>query len=200
VSQQPTRGGRGGGPNLDVIQRKGRLRKADSSSVVADFTGRGVTVGGDVVQELRPEQAAQEFVQLHSAPAIEAEPVQQQPVQSPVSAQEVPQAPVQQPVQAPVQAAVQAAPAAVDEPRAQAPAKKPAKDAGVKVGFYQPRDAGEQMRAAFLATRHITKYKTLSDFICSVLEAEVHRLQTEYNNGEPFESEPDSIPRGRPVG
>lgn len=180
---------RGGAPNLDFIQRKGKLTKADRSTVVSDLTGRGLTVGAEA-----PEvQPAAEPVQPPAAARVE--PVQPAPAPAPVQAAAEVVAPVAA-EPAPQTVAPAAAPPATE---AAAPAKK-AKDTGVKVGFYQPREEGDAMRAAFIATRHITKHRTLSDFICTIVAAEVARLEKEYNGGEPFETEPDGVPRGRPIG
>lgn len=187
---------RGGAPNLNLIQRKGKLTKADRSTVVSDLTGRGLTVGGDAAEE-DPQPSAGSIQAPVAAPAEQPQP-EAAPVPVQPAPAAVPPAPAGTPAQAAAPAPAAAVPVAAEVP-AQAPAKK-AKDTGVKVGFYQPREEGDAMRAAFIATRHITKHRTLSDFICSIVAAEVARLEKEYNDGEPFETEPNGVPRGRPIG
>lgn len=70
-------------------------------------------------------------------------------------------------------------------------AEKPAQPAAKKVyppkvSFYQDAENTARMRGAIFATRHEEGYRGLSDFIDSVLMAEVERLEAKYNDGQPF--------------
>lgn len=219
MSQQSSAVRGGTPPDRSVFQKRG-LKKAAASNVVADITGRGVLAGAEA-PAAQPETtepihlqsappAAQDRLHLAPEPVLETRAAQPAPVEQPspahVQQQPVQQyvpAPTQQPSQQPTQQApvppLEAAqPAPVEQPASE-PAKK-TKDTGKKVGFYQPEDAGDRMRAAFIATRHLTGYRTLSDFICSVVEAEVQQLEERYNEGKPFATEPNGVPRGRPIG
>lgn len=55
-----------------------------------------------------------------------------------------------------------------------------------KVSFYQDRDDTARMRGAVLATRDDEGYRSMSEFIDAAVLAEVERLESKYNNGEPF--------------
>lgn len=214
MSQQPTRG-RGGAPNLNAI-RRGGLKKAASSSVIKDLTGRNHGMLS-AVQDPEPEQPAQSPSEA-AAPTPEQHQVmpQQEYVQHQPSAQQpiVQQAPsaappavAQQylPQQQPVQYAappIQQGPHVIQQPYAQPQQQAPVgakKKNPPKTAFVQSPEDGERMRASYLATRHLTGHRTLSDFIAYAVNEEVRRLEEQYNNGQQFAPDPAGIPRGRPV-
>jgi hypothetical protein len=203
---------RGGTPlALDSLRKKGGLKKARNTSVIAEMTR---------VEDEEPQPAT-----LHAVPEPVAEPEVQTPVEtgqppapapepSPV-ATEVQQAPVQQaPVQPPVapQPAVQQT---VPEPAYARPAQQapqqvqlrqpapepPAAEKKMyrKTSFFQSKESGARMRSAYMATRHLTKSRTLSDFILAAVEREVEALERQYNGGDVFTADPGSVPRGRPL-
>ncbi|WP_456506150.1 ParB family protein [Arthrobacter sp. UYCu723] len=76
----------------------------------------------------------------------------------------------------------------------------PKKPARKKTAFDQSIESGERMRNAFVRTRHLTGYRSLSDYICAIIDQESGRLEELYNDGQPFDPEPTGVPRGRPVG
>jgi hypothetical protein len=117
-------------------------------------------------------------------PVADQAPPQYSP--APVTSQPLPQPAVQAPVQPAAETPAQAQ---------QAPTRKYPK----KTAFHQSEEAGARMRSAFLATRHLTGYQTLSEFICAIIDRECTELENQYNDGEPFTVDPNSIPRGRPV-
>lgn len=58
----------------------------------------------------------------------------------------------------------------------------------------------ERLRPAFLATRHLTGYETLTDLVTTVVMAEVRTLQEDFNSGLPFPpAEAGEIPQGKPL-
>lgn len=70
-----------------------------------------------------------------------------------------------------------------------------------KVSFYQDRDDSARMRAAMLHTQGLEGHRSLSDFINRAVMAEVERLETKHNNGQPWPAVgPGQGPTGRPVG
>nr|WP_225668940.1 hypothetical protein [Arthrobacter sp. 260] len=79
------------------------------------------------------------------------------------------------------------------------PATKSPEDKPVKDSFYHSKESHRRLRSTYLETRHLTKYKSLSDFISSLIDQECTRLEELYNNGEPFSTDPNEMPRGRPV-
>jgi hypothetical protein len=68
-----------------------------------------------------------------------------------------------------------------------------------KTSFFQSKESGARMRSAYMATRHLTKSRTLSDFILAAVEREVEALERQYNGGDVFTADPGSVPRGRPL-
>ncbi|ACL42143.1 hypothetical protein Achl_4192 (plasmid) [Pseudarthrobacter chlorophenolicus A6] len=68
-----------------------------------------------------------------------------------------------------------------------------------KTSFFQSRESGARMRSAYMATRHLTGSRTLSDFILAAVEREVEALERKYNGGDRFTADPGSVPRGRPL-
>jgi hypothetical protein len=219
---------RGGTPTaLDSLRRKSGLKKARSTSVIADMTRSDdpMPTSLQAVPEAPPEPEAptptQRMVEAPAAPAHQqpvVEPaVPQPPVQQLQHAQQ--QIPVQQaaPEQAyalPQQAYVQPAPSA-QQPMAYQPAQyqpqqvqlrqpapeppAPEKKVYRKTSFFQSMESGSRMRSAYMATRHLTAHRTLSDFILAAVEREVEALEQQYNNGDRFTADPGSVPRGRPL-
>lgn len=229
---------RGGTPTaLDSLRRKSGLKKARSTSVIADMTRSDdpMPMALQVVPEAPPEPEA-------STPAprvveVQAAPVQQQPVQEPAAPQlpvqepAAPQSPVQQTQHAQQQMLAQQAapeqpyilpqqayippPASAQQPIAYQPAQyqpqqvqlrqpapeppAPAKKVYRKTSFFQSMESGSRMRSAYMATRHLTAHRTLSDFILAAVEREVEALEQQYNNGDQFTADPGSVPRGRPL-
>ncbi|MCG2623014.1 hypothetical protein LVY72_14015 [Arthrobacter sp. I2-34] len=120
-----------------------------------------------------------------------------QPVQAPVPQYAPPvAAPVQQPFPAAVpqyeQPVTAQAPAAVPE--------QPAPPKSKKTSFHQPVGSGDRMRSTYNATRHLTKYLTMSEFICAAVDKMCAELEEKYNDGERFDADPGAVPKGRPVG
>ncbi|MEV4991601.1 hypothetical protein MRBLMD1_004110 [Pseudarthrobacter sp. LMD1-1-1.1] len=68
-----------------------------------------------------------------------------------------------------------------------------------KTSFFQSKESGSRMRSAYMATRHLTGARTLSEFILAAVEREVEALEGRYNGGEQFTADPNSVPRGRPL-
>ena len=200
---------RGGTPSaLDAVRKRGGLTKARNTSVVADMTRTHDEPAAD------PQLPA-----LHSVPAAAAEPGQTTtaPVQAPAEAvpvQQTPavqapavlpaapqQAPVQQPQSAayvhPVQQVPQQTQALLRQPVPVPP--EPEKKLYRKTSFFQSKESGARMRSAYMATRHLTQSRTLSDFILAAVEREVEALERQYNEGNLFTADPGSVPRGRPL-
>ncbi|MGO4806997.1 hypothetical protein AB4089_17945 [Arthrobacter sp. 2MCAF15] len=186
---------RGGTPSaLDAVRKRGGLSKARNTSVIADMTRMANEPAAD------PQPAT-----LHSVPTSAADPEQ-----APTSAAAAPApasmeaAPVQQPqpvtymppVQ-PVQHAPQQVQALLQQP-APEPAE-PEKKKYRKTSFFQSKESGARMRSAYMATRHLTGSRTLSDFILAAVEREVEALERQYNEGNLFTADPGSVPRGRPL-
>jgi hypothetical protein len=136
------------------------------------------------------------------APFVQVPPVQQQ---APVVQQTQPVAPVPQQLPAyaqplqPVQYAPQPiqAPAPAQQPASEPPAAE--KKTYRKTSFFQSKESGARMRSAYMATRHLTRSRTLSDFILAAVEREVEALEKRYNEGNVFDADPGSVPRGRPL-
>jgi hypothetical protein len=55
-----------------------------------------------------------------------------------------------------------------------------------KVSFYQDKSDTDRLRGALLATQHQEGYRSMSAFIAAAVMAEVERLETTYNGGQPF--------------
>lgn len=166
---------RGGVPVALANLRKGGLKKARGTSVIADMTRAEL-----------PEQAV-------GAPhaALHAVPVLEEVVSTPA-----PVVPAQAAVEAPVQTPAPAtAPDQIPEPALPAAVKKTYR----KTSFFQSQESGSRMRSAYMATRHLTGYRTLSDFILAAVEREVEALEKAHNEGNVFDADPGSVPRGRPL-
>lgn len=185
---------RGGTPSaLDAVRKRSGLTKARNTSVIADMT------------RVEPEAAGETPpAALHAVPAPVAEP-QPAPAAAPAIQQALPQEP---PLQAPAQPLQQ--PAAYVAPAApqytQADLRQPAVERPVpekkmyrKTSFFQSKESGARMRSAYMATRHLTGSRTLSDFILAAVEREVEALERQYNEGNQFTADPGSVPRGRPL-
>jgi hypothetical protein len=97
----------------------------------------------------------------------------------------------------PVQQAPQQVQALLRQP-APEPAE-PEKKKYRKTSFFQSRESGARMRSTYMATRHLTGSRTLSDFILAAVEREVEALERQYNEGNLFTADPGSVPRGRPL-
>lgn len=70
-----------------------------------------------------------------------------------------------------------------------------------KVSLYQDPELTDRMRGAILYTMPYEGPRTISEFINRLIEKELQRLETEYNNGEQFPGVgAKSFPRGRPMG
>ena len=199
---------RGGTPSaLDAVRKRSGLTKARNTSVIADMTRK----------EDEPTAESQPAT-LHSVPTsagdpaqvptvaaqapTEAVPVQYAPVvQAPVVQQAAPQqAPTQQPhpvtYMQPVQP-VQQNQALLRQPAPEPP--EPEQKKYRKTSFFQSKESGARMRSAYMATRHLTGSRTLSDFILAAVEREVEALERQYNEGTLFTADPGSVPRGRPL-
>ena len=208
---------RGGAPvALDGLRRKGGLKKARSTSVIADMT-REEEAAPQSSFQLAPDRAEssqrvaattpgspQEVELAHEALAPPTFPVQQ-----------VPAGPAAIPTAAPVpvysQVHAQPQPADVQALQQQfvpqqvqlrQPTPAPAvveKKMYRKTSFFQSKESGARMRSAYMATRHLTGARTLSDFILAAVEREVEALERQYNGGDKFTADPNSVPRGRPL-
>ncbi|MBG6191723.1 hypothetical protein IWX64_002690 [Arthrobacter sp. CAN_A212] len=164
--------------------KRGRLGKAAQRGVVEDMTAE---------QQVSPEPAAKPAL----APVVDPTPAGQLAQQPEPVAQAAPAVVTPAP-QAPVAVAEPsvATPAAevVAPPVTKSPEDKPVKDS-----FYHSKESHRRLRSTYLETRHLTKYKSLSDFISSLIDQECTRLEELYNDGEPFSTDPNEMPRGRPV-
>jgi len=224
---------RGGTPTaLDSLRRKSGLKKARSTSVIADMTRaeEAPAPALQVVAEPEPQAAEPRLPAPTDVPAqvVQEAPAQQAPAQQPVEiSAPAPQQFVQQP--APAQQFVQQAPPVAAQPAVYAqpgqqypinPAyptqqpypsqqvqlrqpppepEQPEKKMYRKTSFFQSKESGSRMRSAYMATRHLTGARTLSEFILAAVEREVEALEGRYNGGEQFTADPNSVPRGRPL-
>jgi hypothetical protein len=194
---------RGGTPvALDSLRKKSGLKKARSTSVIAEMTR---------VEDETPTPAAPVVPEPVAAPGLEParapEPVQAQPM--PVQQMPAPPAAAPAPVSAYVQPQQQPAayvPLVQQFVPQQVQLRQPAPEPPVvekkryrKTSFFQSRESGARMRSAYMATRHLTGSRTLSDFILAAVEREVEALERQYNGGDRFTADPDSVPRGRPL-
>lgn len=215
---------RGGTPTaLDSLRRKSGLKKARSTSVIADMTRAEETPAAALQVIAEPEAPAVE--RLVPAQVAQEAPAQQ-PAETPAPAPG--QDPAQQSAAAPTPAPqqfIQHAPPAAAQPSAYAqpgqlyPAyptqqpypsqqvqlrqqpepEQPEKKMYRKTSFFQSKESGSRMRSAYMATRHLTGFRTLSEFILAAVEREVEALEGRYNAGEQFTADPNSVPRGRPL-
>jgi hypothetical protein len=199
---------RGGTPSaLDAVRKRGGLTKARNTSVIADMTRMAdgpaadpqpATLHSVPTSAVDPAQAP-----TTAAPAqasTEAAPVQHvHVIEAPVVQQATPQqALAQQPQPVTYMQPVQHAPQQVQALLRQ-PAPEPEKKKYRKTSFFQSKESGARMRSAYMATRHLTGSRTLSDFILAAVEREVEALERQYNEGNLFTADPGSVPRGRPL-
>ncbi|MGM7774430.1 ParB family protein [Arthrobacter sp. KNU-44] len=230
---------RGGTPDALANIRRGGLKKARATSVIAEMTSSDTSRAEEQFQERLysvpapepeapashvPAPAAQHEAPAQTEPQAPA-PVEQQPaaytqpvqaaVQQPQSAPQQQQpAAYTQPAQAPQQPQatplqqhvayaqpVQYAPQTMQTPAPAQPEPEPApvKKAYRKTSFFQSKESGSRMRAAYMATRHLTGSRTLSEFILSAVEREVEALERAHNSGNEFAVDPGGVPRGRPL-
>lgn len=191
---------RGGTPSaLDAVRKRGGLTKARNTSVIADMTR--ADDAPDAVPEPPTLQAVHDLTAPVQGPAA-AVPFQQTPeVQAPQVLPTPQQAPVQQPQPAAyVQPLQQVPPQTQNLLRQPVPVSpEPAKKLYRKTSFFQSKESGARMRSAYMATRHLTQSRTLSDFILTAVEREVEALERQYNDGNQFTADPGSVPRGRPL-
>ena len=197
---------RGGTPSaLDAVRKRSGLTKARNTSVIADMT------------RVEDEPAADPQAVLHSVPEPVSEPGQTPVAAAPALAEAAPvqlavpqQAPAQQLQQPQPVAYVQPVqqPAAYAQPVQQVPQqiqadlRQPAAEPEKKyrkTSFFQSKESGARMRSTYMATRHLTGSRTLSDFILAAVEREVEALERQYNEGNLFTADPGSVPRGRPL-
>lgn len=209
---------RGGTPDALANIRRGGLKKARATSVIAEMTSTDTNRTEEQPQERLysvpapepeapaprlPAPAAQHEAGAQAATQTPA-PVEQQP--SVVQAQPV-QAAAQQPQATPQQQhvayaqPVQYAPQTMQTPAPVRPEPEPTpeKKAYRKTSFFQSKESGARMRAAYMATRHLTGSRTLSEFILSAVEREVEALERAHNSGNEFAVDPGGVPRGRPL-
>lgn len=70
-----------------------------------------------------------------------------------------------------------------------------------KVSFYQDREDTDRVRGAILHTMASEGSRSLSQFIHKAVMAEVERLESKYNDGQPFPAVgARELPQGRPMG
>lgn len=118
-----------------------------------------------------------------------------------------PVAPPAQPAAEPAQSTVEAAPAqpqtvtSAPQPTAAAAPAKAKPKYPPKVSFYQDPEDTARVRGAILHTMTTEGARNLSQFIHQAVMAEVERLETKYNGGQPFPPvEARGLPQGRPMG
>jgi hypothetical protein len=174
---------------LDAVRKRSGLTKARNTSVIADMT------------RVEPEAAGETPpAALHAVPTPVAEPqpapaIQQALPQEPP--RQAPAQPLQQPAAYMAPAVPQYTQADLRQPAAEPPV--PEKKMYRKTSFFQSKESGARMRSAYMATRHLTGSRTLSDFILAAVEREVEALERQYNEGNQFTADPGSVPRGRPL-
>lgn len=213
---------RGGTPTaLDSLRRKSGLKKARSTSVIADMTRAEETPAPALPVIAEPEPQAAEPVPAttdahahveQKAPAQQAVAPQPVAAPSPAPQQFVHQAPPafaesavyaqpdqQYPVNPPYPVQQQYPPQQVQLRQSAPETEQPAKKMYRKTSFFQSKQSGSRMRSAYMATRHLTGARTLSDFILAAVEREVEALEQRYNGGDQFTADPNSVPRGRPL-
>lgn len=91
---------------------------------------------------------------------------------------------------------------AAEEPTTPPPAEKPARRKYPhKMSFYQDPEDSDRVRSAIEATKGTPdRAKSFSEFVSRVVMAEVERLETKYNGGEPFPHiGAGDMTRGRPM-
>ncbi|SFU10721.1 hypothetical protein [Arthrobacter sp. ov118] len=185
---------RGGTPiALDAVRKRSGLTKARNTSVIADMTRMADEPAADpqtaTLHSIPTSTADPEQIPTSAAPALPPEPTEVAPVQP----QPVTYMPPVQPVQHPPQQVQAVLRQPAPEP------SEPEKKKYRKTSFFQSKESGARMRSAYMATRHLTGSRTLSDFILAAVEREVEALERQYNEGNLFTADPGSVPRGRPL-
>ena len=89
--------------------------------------------------------------------------------------------------------AAQPDPAAAAQPRPSARAAKEQLNVAI------PVDVRSRIRAAYRYTGVSEGHRTFGDLIASLLDAEAHRLEAQYNEGRPFTGGDQPSPGGRPL-
>jgi hypothetical protein len=207
---------RGGSPiALDAVRKRGGLTKARNTSVIADMTRMAdepaadpqpATLHSVPTSTADPQQiptsaapvlppAPTEVALVQHAPVVEAPLVQQATAQQAPAQQ--PQPVTYMPPVQPVQHPAQQVQAVLRQPAPEP--SEPEKKKYRKTSFFQSKESGARMRSAYMATRHLTGSRTLSDFILAAVEREVEALERQYNEGNLFTADPGSVPRGRPL-
>lgn len=70
-----------------------------------------------------------------------------------------------------------------------------------KVGFWQPPERTDRLRAAYFRTRHLTGARSLTEFIDQAVMARVAELEAQHNGGAQFPPMgPGEIGTGKPMG
>ncbi|MDN5771191.1 MAG: hypothetical protein L0H24_09890 [Microlunatus sp.] len=93
-----------------------------------------------------------------------------------------------------------------EAPQGERPAEQPAQPRRAsqskhKLSIYQDPADTARLRAAYRHTLAASTDRSFSDFINRILMAEVERLETQHNGGQPFRGVgAGEIPTGRPVG
>lgn len=174
----------GGAPNLAAL----KLKKAAAKSVVTDIASSPAEPETPPARVLVPPQAVAETPAQPAAPPPDHEPQQ--------SVQAAPE-PAAQPAQATVQ--TPAAPSPEPDP-APAPAEAPADpdDKLIKTSIRHKASKAKRLRATYIATMRFHRKRSLSDWLSDVLDAECTRMEELYNDGQPFDEDPE-LPKGRPL-
>lgn len=100
------------------------------------------------------------------------------------------------PVEAPVEAPAKAEPAPKKKASKKSQVTKPAPEKA-PITLSLPIDLQGRARAAFRYAAFHEHVVNFSDLVANALEAEVKRIQDQYNNGEDFEPDFEPIARGR---
>jgi hypothetical protein len=201
---------RGGSPvALDGLRRKGGLKKARASSVIADMT-RAEEAAPQASIQFAPERAESQYDNPPSPASVqEIQPAQEATAFQAAPGQQAPAAPEVAPTAAPAPVYSEPQPVELQPERQfvpqqvqlrQPPPVPPVVEKKYrKTSFFQSKESGARMRSAYMATRHLTGARTLSDFILAAVEREVEALERQYNGGDKFTADPNSVPRGRPL-
>lgn len=161
-------------PNLAAL----KLKKASKGPVVAE-------IASTPAEPASTSLAAAETPAPAVAPSPAPEPAQE-PAQ-PIHA-------VPEPAVEPQPAAEPAAP--VPAPAQEAPADPD--DKMTKTSIRHKASKARRLRATYIATMRIHRRRSLSDWLSDVLDAECARLEELYNDGQPFDDDPE-LPKGRPL-
>lgn len=174
MSQEVLRGGDGSA----AANKLRGLRKANRTSVVTDM--------------LADESAAPE--EVVSAPAmapVRLQPAAPEPMPTPELAVEP--APVAPVVEAPKGEFVEPVKTRIVPPAV------PAEDPKIKTGIFQTKAEHARLRATFSATRHLTGYRTMSEYVEAAISQMNTRVEEEFNGGEPYPTGLNQVSPGRPL-